>query len=103
MTISLRELAIDKRADRGCRPRIGVAPAYGCSSNRSLETVEPVSPQPKRKLENGLRRPASKTRAQRTKMPEISDRRPAPTTLTRGNVDAFQFWGAYNPETELCG
>src|SRR5438067_2022021 len=57
-------------------PRVGVAPAYGRSSNRSLETVEPVSPQPKRKLENGLRRPAPKTRAQRTEIPEVVGQRP---------------------------
>jgi hypothetical protein len=51
MSISLRELALDKRADRGCRPRVTFAPVYGRSSNRSLETVEPVSPPRKRKLE----------------------------------------------------
>jgi hypothetical protein len=86
MSISLRELAFNKRAER---PRAGVAPAYGRFSNRSLETVEPVSPPRNRKLEKSEQRPSPETRAQRTEMPQISYWRPAPTSLTRGNVDAF--------------
>jgi hypothetical protein len=79
MSFSLRELVIDKSADRGCRPGAGVAPGCGRSSNRSLETVEPVSPQPKRKSENGLRRPAPKTRAKGPKCQKFltGDRRPS--------------------------
>jgi hypothetical protein len=33
-------------------------------------------------------------------MPEVADQRPVPASLTYGNVDAFPFWGKYNPETE---
>jgi hypothetical protein len=36
-------------------------------------------------------------------MPEVAPRRPGLTSLTRGNVDAFPFWGKYYAETELCG
>jgi hypothetical protein len=103
MSFSLRELALDERADRGCRPRVTFAPVYGRSSNRSLETVEPVSPPRKRKLEKSEQRPAPETRVQRTEMPQIADQRPVPDSLTYGNVDAFPFWQKYYAETKLCG
>jgi hypothetical protein len=75
----------------------------GRSSSRSLASVEPVSPSRKRKLENSEQRPAPKSRAQRSEMPEVADQRPVPASLTRGNVDAFPFWGKYAPETALPG
>jgi hypothetical protein len=103
MSISLRELALDKRVDRGCRPRVTFPPVYGRSSNRSLETVEPVSPPRKRKLEKSEQRPAPETRVQRTEMPVVADQRPVSASLTYGNVDAFPFWRKYYAETELCG
>jgi hypothetical protein len=75
-----------------------------CSARTGLwQTVEPVSPPPKRKLEKSEQRPAPETRVQRTEMPEVAPRRPGLTSLTRGNVDAFPFWGKYYAETELCG
>jgi hypothetical protein len=79
-----------------------VKPRVHCA-NRSLATAEPVSAPPKRKFEKAEQRPAAKTRARRTKTPERGSRRPARRSLTRGNVDAFPFWGTYNPETELYG
>jgi hypothetical protein len=36
-------------------------------------------------------------------MPEVVDQRPLPTSLTRGNVDAFPSWGKFTPETALPG
>jgi hypothetical protein len=36
-------------------------------------------------------------------MPEIARQRPAPASLTHGNVEAFPFWGKYTPETKLSG
>src|ERR1700730_18448066 len=58
-------------------------------ANRSLSTAEPVSAPPKWKLENGEQRSAPETLAQRTKMPEIAGQRPAPASLTRGNINDF--------------
>jgi hypothetical protein len=49
-------------------------------------------------LENSEQRPAPETRVQSSEMPQIADQRPVPDSLTCGNVDAFPFWGTYNPE-----
>jgi hypothetical protein len=72
-------------------------------ANRSLSTAEPVSAPPKRKLENGERRPAPETRTQRMEMPEIVRQRPAPASLSRGNINDFYRPGKISPETELRG
>jgi hypothetical protein len=103
MSFSLRELAFDKRADRDCRPRAGVAPAYVRSSNRSLETVEPVSPPRNRKLEKSEQRPAPESRARTAEIPEVVGQRLVPAGLTCGNVDAFLNWGKFTSETALPG
>src|ERR1700738_432337 len=66
-------------------------------ANRSLSTAEPVPAPPKRKLENGEQRPAPETRAQRTEMPEIARQRPAPASLTRGNISDFHRPGKTRP------
>ena len=34
-------------------------------------------------------------------MPQIADQRPVQDSLTRGNVDAFPFWGKFTSETAL--
>src|ERR1700730_13580854 len=67
-------------------------------ANRSLSTAEPVPAPPKRKLENGEQRPAPGTRAQRTEMPKIARQRPAPASLTRGNVAGSHTPGNKTPE-----
>jgi hypothetical protein len=72
-------------------------------ANRSLSTAEPVSAPPKWKLENGEQRPAPETLAQRTKMPEIAGQRPAPASVTRGNVAGSHTPGNITPETRLHG
>src|ERR1700730_1641981 len=71
-------------------------------ANRSLSTAEPVSAPPKWKLENGEQRPAPETRAQRTEMPEIAGQRPAPASLTRGNINDFHRPGKISQETETA-
>ena len=80
-----------------------VAPACGRSSNRSLATVEPVSPPRNRKLEKSEQRPAPETRTQRTEIPEVVGQRLVPAGLTCGNVDAFPYWGKFTSETALPG
>ena len=79
MSFCLGALALDKE------PRVGVTRELPNmrTSNRSLVTAEPVSAG-KRKLEKSEQRPAAKTRPRRTKIPEIADQRPVPTSLTRG-------------------
>jgi hypothetical protein len=67
-------------------------------ANRSLSTAEPVSAPPKWKLENGEQRSAPETRAQRTEMPEIAGQRPAPASLTRGNINDFHRPGKISQE-----
>jgi hypothetical protein len=63
----------------------------------------PVCGTPKRKLENGERRLAPETRTQRMEMPEIARQRPAPASLSRGNINDFYRPGKISQETELRG
>src|ERR1700746_1921480 len=81
---------------------LGATTSRDRASNWSLPTVEPVSPPRKRKLEKREQRPAPETRVQSSEMPQIADQRPVPDRLTCRNVDAFPFWGTYNPETQLA-
>jgi hypothetical protein len=44
MSVSLRELALDKRAGRGCRPRVGVAPGLRAFLEPVSGNIEPGLP-----------------------------------------------------------